>query len=247
MAKLVIYTALFGSYDDLIDPQEAYEECDFICFTDQKKITSQVWKIIHVDKGIQSASMANRMYKLLPHRFLSMYEESLYIDANIILKKNPYNLVKNYLKSEDFLMPKHSHRDCLYLEAKTCTALGKSQLLKTVKQIKRYKKEGFPKKFGLGENNVLLRKHNTSHIAKLMEFWYEELKNETQRDQLSLGYSLWKNNLKFNYIKENTRVLNEYFTYLPHKNRESFIESIKVFKSIKFRIRKILYYLCNKF
>jgi hypothetical protein len=26
--KLVVYTALFGDYDDLIEPKEKFEECD---------------------------------------------------------------------------------------------------------------------------------------------------------------------------------------------------------------------------
>lgn len=40
--KFVVYTALFGNYDDLIDPKENYEGCDFICFTDQKHLTSDI-------------------------------------------------------------------------------------------------------------------------------------------------------------------------------------------------------------
>jgi len=40
--KLVVYTALFGDYDNLIEPKEKFEGCDFICFTDQKHLTSDV-------------------------------------------------------------------------------------------------------------------------------------------------------------------------------------------------------------
>ena len=35
--KLVIYTALFGDYDDLKDPYEPFDGCEFICFADDKR------------------------------------------------------------------------------------------------------------------------------------------------------------------------------------------------------------------
>lgn len=247
MLKIVVYTALFGDYDELPEPGEKYKNCDFVCFTDQKKISSNIWQIIYVERTNESATMMNRKYKLLPHKFLKNYDISLYIDANIILKKNPYALVIDYLDRNVFLMPKHSHRNCLYDEAKVCVGQKKSSLKRTVKQMKIYRKEGFPKKYGLGENNILLRKHNDKKVIKLMEFWYNELLNRTQRDQLSLGFSLWKNDMVFSYINENSRILNDYFTYKPHKNNHAVVSVFsKLSSSIRFRLLKFLYLLYDK-
>jgi hypothetical protein len=60
-------------------------------------------------------------------------------------------------------------------------------------QIDRYKKEGFPKDFGLLQSNIMIRKHNEEDCIRLMECWFEELKNGSHRDQLSFNYALWKN------------------------------------------------------
>ncbi|HBH9578999.1 TPA: hypothetical protein KYD21_004901, partial [Escherichia coli] len=34
--NIVVYTALFGDYDELIEIPEGMHKCDFICFTDQQ-------------------------------------------------------------------------------------------------------------------------------------------------------------------------------------------------------------------
>jgi len=42
-----------------------------------------------------------------------------------------------------------------------CVILGKTKYEETKKQMDKYKKEAFPKNFGIGENNILFRKHNS--------------------------------------------------------------------------------------
>lgn len=203
--KFVVYTALFGDYDDLIDPKENYEGCDFICFTDQKHLKSDIWEIRLIEECDLPLNMMNRRYKILPHLFLSEYEWSMYVDANILIRKNPFELAEKYLSKDDFVMPKHFARDCVYDEAKECVILGKTKHDETKKQMDFYKKQGFPKNFGMGENNILLRKHNSDKVINVMTDWWEELNTQTKRDQLSLAYVLWKNGEKFCFMDESAR------------------------------------------
>lgn len=247
MDKLVIYTALFGNYDNLFEPKKAYANCDFICFTDQENLKSNIWDFVIVGSTIDSPSMENRKYKLNPHKYLSNYKSSLYIDANIIIKKNPYDLVKSYLEKSNFLMPKHPLRNCIYEEAKICAALNLAPIIKSLKQVKKYRKIGFPESFGLGENNILLRNHNNTEVIKLMKTWSFEINNETQRDQLSLGYALWKNNQNFCHINENTRLTNNFFGYINHRNSLPKFYLVRLMLPFKFRFRKYIYKLLNIF
>lgn len=179
--------------------------------------------------------MMNRQRKLLPHFFLEEYEYSLYVDANIGLVGNPADLKEKYLSKYNMALPKHSERDCLYEESKECVALGRAKLAGVKKQINRYKKEGFPTHFGLGENNILFRKHNDPKIIAMMNDWWKEINTETQRDQLSLAYVFWKNNQKFHFMDESSRNQNNYFTYSFHKGNVSFVEKVKfkIVSSIK--------------
>lgn len=222
-SKLVVYTALFGNYDDLIEPKEKFEGCDFICFTDQKHLTSDIWEIRLIEESDLPPNMMNRKYKILPHLFLSEYEWSLYVDANIAILGNSMDLANKYLSMYDMAVPKHFARDCVYDEAKECVILGKTKYEETKKQMNTYEKEGFPKNFGLGENNMLFRKHNSEKVLKLMNEWWEELNTQTKRDQLSLAYVLWKNGEKFNFMDESAREGKGYFEYINHnqyKNRK---------------------------
>lgn len=215
--KLVIYTALFGDYDELIDPKKNYQGCDFICFTDQKNLKSDIWQIKIVDKIDLPPNMMNRKYKILPHLYLKEYEWSMYIDSNIAILANPYELASRYLSNHDFVVPQHFARDCIYQEAVECISLGKANSSEVLNQISFYKDQGFPEKFGLGENGILLRCHNKDNVIKIMDDWWCELTSRTKRDQLSLGYILWKNERHFKFMKENARG-NKYFKIKLHSS-----------------------------
>ena len=42
---LIVYTAIFDNYDQLIDPKSLYKNCKFICFTNNKDLKSKIWEI----------------------------------------------------------------------------------------------------------------------------------------------------------------------------------------------------------
>jgi hypothetical protein len=66
----------------LREPKIIEKNIDYICFTDNKKIKSKKWKLIYVVPNFKS-NLENRKYKILPHKYLDKYDESLYIDGNI--------------------------------------------------------------------------------------------------------------------------------------------------------------------
>ncbi len=97
--NFVIYTALFGDYDELKHPlTENTCNYDFVCFTNQKDIKSDIWQIRFVEEANYLPNIANRKYKMLPHLFLKDYEESIYIDANVIPKGNIAKFREEYLE-----------------------------------------------------------------------------------------------------------------------------------------------------
>lgn len=56
--KIVIYTAIFGPYNDLI-PQRKIHGIDYICFTDQP-FKSNTWKVIQVKPEFDDNTKNNR-------------------------------------------------------------------------------------------------------------------------------------------------------------------------------------------
>ncbi|MDR0913024.1 MAG: glycosyltransferase [Methanobrevibacter sp.] len=228
--KLVIYTAIIGKYDDLKEPYIINPDFDYICFTDNKELKSDIWEIIVIDKkNLQNQDLDNtkiaRMFKTLPHKYLSKYNYSLWIDAGFRIIGSVEKYINTYLKNGKILGIKHSNRNCIYDEAKKVVDIKKEDKKIVNDVIKRYKSKNYPKNNGLIESGILFRKHNDKQIIKLDEEWWNEILNFSKRDQLSFDYVMWKNNFEYdktdifywtNQYFEHTR----HFHERPHKKQE---------------------------
>lgn len=239
----VVYTALFGNYDQLISAPISSEEICYICFTDQKINDPKGWHIVQVDSETSkfSKAMLNRYYKINPHLFFSDYESSLYVDANIEILNDPSLLFDKYLKNANIAVPKHFSRNCIFAEATECIIVGKDKASRIRKQMKKYKAEGMPEKFGLGENNIIFRNHNNLKVKKIMEEWWHEMNTESSRDQLSFGYILWKNKSQFIYMDESSRVGKGFFKYHLHNEVANKRHISKIHHKLSIKFREVIY------
>ncbi|PID70906.1 MAG: hypothetical protein CR985_02535 [Flavobacteriales bacterium] len=239
--KIIVYTAIFGKYSGLIK-QPKYKNVEYICYTDQN-LKSNIWKIIKVKPPVKNdATRSNRFYKLLPHRHLSNYDISVYIDGNILITKDITNLVFDILKNNSFGCFDHNQnaadpRNCIYKEYEAILELGKvkkfykdnPEVMR--KQIERFRKEGYPENNGLITAPILIRKHNNKKLIEVMEAWWKIVKNESKRDQLSFNYVAWKLNFTdFKLIDGDVRHGNPWFYTISHRKNYSF----KIFK-LKFK------------
>jgi len=217
--KYVIYTALFGDYDYLNDVDEIDERCDYICFTDDRLLESKTWNVVYIKPHL-SSSMMNRVIKILPHKYLREYVASIYVDANIQIKKIPFFLFENNLSEHDFWAYRHTVRDCIYSEGLACVKSRKAKCKPVLNQLEAYLMEGFPRGYGLTENRVLIRNHNDKVVVSLMNKWWIEMNTRTQRDQLSLFYVAWKNNYNISLIKSDSLFNDCYFKLIPHRGEK---------------------------
>ncbi|XYJ11579.1 glycosyltransferase domain-containing protein [Telluria sp. B2] len=223
-SRLVVYTAVFGNYDRVAPPNGKWD-CDFICFTDNPDLVSDGWQIVNVSLDGCSPVEVNRLYKMLPHRFLPSYEQSLYVDGNVKILANPNILSRKYLKDNFIAIPKHQDRDCIYEEAKICMEAGRVDREITECQMQRYANDGFPTKFGMTENGIIFRRHHDQRSVTLMSAWWDEYCNGGKRDQLSLAYLVWKLNVNVQLIEEGPRINTRYFEIALHEsdNSKSFL------------------------
>src|SRR5438093_3588330 len=109
--RSVIYTAIFGNYDELNDPAEQDTNCDFICFTDQH-LPARVgaWNVVHVRRraGMHPRMQAKR-FKLLSHEVFrnerlafryrlrrgawslrNRYTGSIWVDGSLAIKSSSF-------------------------------------------------------------------------------------------------------------------------------------------------------------
>lgn len=195
--KRVIYTCITGGYDTIINPTVITKGFDYVCFTDNIKMESSVWDIRPLPKETDGLSQVKkqRYVKINPHLLLNDYDISIWVDGNVTIKNDLNEFVDKYLMDKySIYVPKHPSRTCIYSESNVVVAMKKDTKENVTPQIERYKKEGFPKDYGLLQSNIMLRKHNEKDCIRFMEQWFEELKNGSHRDQLSFNYVAWKNN-----------------------------------------------------
>lgn len=243
--KKVVYTCITGGYDTLLTPKYISEGFDYVCFTDNKDLRSDIWDIRPLPKETEELSQVKkqRYVKINPHLLLSEYEISIWVDGNVTLKGDLNKFVNNSLNDRcSVYVPKHPSRDCIYKEALVVVRMGKDKSDITNPQIERYRKEGFPEKYGLLQSNILLRRHNNEDCIKLMTYWFEELRKGSHRDQLSFNYALWKNqDVNVTYLDKNI-YKSEYFYWkgAHSKPKPSETNMEDGFESIMWEDKKIV-------
>ncbi len=211
----VVYTAVFGNYDHVPAVNSEWD-CDFVCFTDNPKLVSYGWQVANVQLNGEPTAQANRRYKMLPHKYFSNYERSLYVDGNIRIVADPSPLFYKYLENGIIAIPKHQDRRCAYMEARSCIEQGLVSKEIAEQQMARYAVDGLPKNFGITENNIIFRRHHDENVTAIMDSWWEEYCNGGRRDQLSLPYLIWKHKIDVLEVIEGPRISTKHFEINLH-------------------------------
>ncbi|MDX2444088.1 MAG: DUF616 domain-containing protein [Bacteroidales bacterium] len=240
MKNIAIYTSIVGKYDKLYEPDEVIDNYDYICFSnDISSPKNSVWKIRPIPFDNSDKTRQARFIKTNPHEVLKDYQYSLWIDGNVVIKDNYVYIRVQELIKEGVLIsiPKHPLRDCAYDEAKIVIKIGKGKKSVIIRQMEKLQKEGFPENFGLFESNIVFRKHMDKDIIELDNDWWKEIQNYSRRDQLSLGYVLWKKQITcVPFFEEGYNVRNHPgFSYPAHK------------RTIAHKINKRIRIIGNKF
>lgn len=215
--KILLYTANFGNYDIFHEIAQTFNDyLDYVYITDIPR-ESKTWKI-KVIKDFQDSYLTAKMYKILPHKFFPEYDISIWIDASARnIHTNFTSLIKQMIEY-NFIITKHPSRCCIYDEAITCIKSKKDKQEIIENQILRYSQEEYPKKNGLYQCGFLIRKHN--EIAEFSEAWWEEILDNSKRDQISFPY-VYK---KFEHLVKlktlNPEICSEFFNWRRHGNQQ---------------------------
>ena len=203
----VIYTCITGGYDCLLPNISLNPEYKYVCFTENpfylRRKNVGPWQIEPLYFNKLDNTRNNRWHKMHPHILFPEYETSIFIDANVLAKTPKLFELANKVPQNVFLsVPPHRRCSCIYDEIEACIKVQKDDIKKLEQQRELLLAEGFPKKMGMTENNVIFRRHNHPLCIKIMEEWWNMLEHYSKRDQLSLFYVLWKNNVSMHYLSD---------------------------------------------
>jgi GT2 family glycosyltransferase len=189
--KIVLYTAIFGDYDNLLLPEGIDKSIDYICFTDRPRNTYGVWQFRASPYYDNDPTRIARFIKTHPHELFSEYEYAIWCDANIILRSNPKKYIIK-LKQEKLklgLVP-HPHRNCFYEEAEACKKRRKDDPSVINKQVEFYKNSGFKENLGMFETGFFVVRLTDDNVLYMFQLWWEQIAKFSRRDQLGVMWAV---------------------------------------------------------
>lgn len=213
--RLAVYTALLGDKEPLGNPlcdlpagATTDIDIDYVCFTDNHSLESEVWNFVYIDSGHLPAEKLSRRPKTMPHAYLADYDFSLYIDNTVALKRLP--CLRDLTTSRPYLFKvfRHATRHNPWEEADAVATLGYEDVDTICTQLDFYAKQRPLETITpLSTCTVILRSHAYPKVAEFGTQWWEEILAFSKRDQLSFDYAL-----------ANTGCAVEYFSGLTNDN-----------------------------
>lgn len=224
--KKVVYTINMGKYDNIqnISKQEGW---DYFCFIDSKtkKYNYSNWTVVQIPEELKNMNISffkkTRYIKIRPHLYFKNYSLSLYIDSTFSIKGDLNEFVLRIITPNyNIFIYEHPFRGDIYDEIQAVVDCKKEKSSKAEKILQRYKEENFPKNYGLTENCLILRRHNEKDCIYLMDRWWEEIKKNSYRDQISFNYLLWKTGIKI-------KVISKYYSFKYFKIATDHLKKIE--------------------
>lgn len=225
MKKFVLYTAIFGRFGRFNIPIISIEDIDKFCYTDMdtnknmarvmpvrrnRFVRNDFYKIKQMRLDHLEARRRQRWVKIcIPDEMFNNYEYSVYVDCKRPITVNFDYLLTCMKPGSDFLVRRHDKRDCIYDEGAKCIKKRLDNPRTIRKQLDSYRSEGYPTHNGLMSTFLLIRRH-TQALKEFSKLWWAELEKHSVRDQLSLPYVAWKNDVNISLCKKIGRRLRCY-------------------------------------
>lgn len=191
----VVYTALFGRYETLVEEECALEsETEFICFTDDPSLTSKTWRVELVEPRFPMDPIRSaRWIKVFGHESIWQgFDRSLWVDNRVSLKTDPTEILDSLLEEPrtDMALFEHSFRHRVIDEFDAVVEGQFDDPDRVYEQLIHYA-ESSPDV--LDEQPLwtgLIARRHTEQVASAMHTWAAHICRYSRRDQLSVNLAL---------------------------------------------------------
>lgn len=224
--SFVVYTAIAGDYDYPRKIPESMRCVDFICYCNSqatKRLAEKNgWIVRPIPIVSDDPTRVCRDLKVRPYIYLPEYSASLWVDGTVQITNVAASELVNVLASKTLVATfKHPHSKSVHEEAHECKAAGKDDNNRIDDTLEYLSSQGFPELQPTYETCVMFRFHNEEPVKRAMDTWHEMITNYSRRDQLSLGYSLWKNDLTSSFLIGDIRGASHSFYRGRHRGKGS--------------------------
>lgn len=212
---------------------------DFHCFTDQKRLTSDLWNMHYIQELPVSGDVSKSAYhyKWKAHELFDVadYDIVIWMDASAYdVKLENIKAEVEKFKSMDTAIHIEEHPSrskSLKQECEINCRLNKDNVSIMQAQVERYYKEGYKESLGIlvPETGFSIRKFKDSRCIAIGDKIIDEMTgtDRTKRDQLVWNYAVWKTGTRdaismfsFQHKMENL------VKFRDHAHREKHIEKV---------------------
>ena len=216
--RIVVFTAIANNYDSLKLPEILEPEFDYVVFAKPKVNEIGVWQVRNMPYKNKDPVRECRFVKTHPHKLLAEYDIAIWIDSNIMIVNKLYPYVSKFIKSNYVVgaIP-HPIRKNIYQEFEACKSLDKDKIIKMKAQIDYYRSINI-KHNDLIESNFMMFKLKVPETHNFLNLWWNQIDQYSRRDQLSLNFSLSRNQLKWHKITRypNSARNHPALAFVPH-------------------------------
>lgn len=189
MAKRIIYTAIYDGYDTLPNPANIIPGWQYVCFTNDPDLRSEVWEIHYLKKQLQ---YQDRMHKWRPHIHLGPHEESIWIDGNIDL----YH-VHHLLGKADLVVMDHPDKDLFTWEYEAMEHYNHPKAMEARRITEALIEDGMPP-IPMVACGIMYRKNNK--INEIFSRYMQAYVGRLGRDQPIFPYALWHSGIPYDTV-----------------------------------------------
>ena len=200
--KVIVYSCMIGNYDNVtsFNKQRGY---DYILFTDQN-IKNTNWTIFPIPDEVLKLNVSDikkqRYMKIHPHKFFKNYDLSLYIDPNYEITGDLDDCLINTLNPLDHIYIPHLQFGKGMKQAIDKAIEKKLDDVSLLKHVMdRYNQSKLLDKTGIVNAGLIIRKHHTEDCIKLMERWWEEVRDYSHVDNFAFDYAGYMTGVRYLY------------------------------------------------
>ena len=215
--KIAVYTCMTGNYDNIKEIKNKEKGIDYYCFTNNKNVKSNTWKVIYIeDKTLSNVELARKTKIMGTPMLNEKYDILVWMDAAVTFKKSIHDFINQYLNKKDsFVAFKHGNRNNIKEEMEACFRFNKEEKDKIERLMKFYEEEDYNYDNGLIESTVFIKRPKDRKVKETSNLWFSMIVNYTKRDQLSFNYCIKKTGLKVKWINEKV-FDNDWFLWENH-------------------------------
>jgi hypothetical protein len=222
--RIAVYSVIFGPVDIIHEPLTVADNCDYFLFTDQPVPPDSTWvkkDFTASEHGLpEDNALKSRYIKMFPDQFFPEYDFTLYLDGKYQIRTDPTELIGD-MGPLGLKMFQHPQRTCVYQEIRACLKQHKGSP-EALKEYARYlRQNGMPRHYGLLEGAILLRETGNPRCQAIMNQWWDQFYQHIRRDQLSLPFILWQNEVTIEQVGllGNQIWSNPIFRKYPHRRK----------------------------